>query len=100
MRLSAVQKELLLALLEIARRQSNGAPLGAIDLFTLLNQGRSRPIAVTDFRRSCQKLISTGLIEQCRDPQSLKLVLRISASGTIHAQALQNFLPKQPPFTP
>ncbi len=88
MRLSNVQKEVLRGLFEITARETAGAQVGAIALFILLNQRRARPIAVTDFRRCCQKLISVGLIEYFRDPHSSKLALCLTASGIIQARSL------------
>lgn len=88
MRLSNAQKEILRVLFEITTRETSVCPIGAIALFMQLNQRRERPIAVTHFRRCCQKLISCRLIEHCRDPLTLKLALRLTASGMTYALSL------------
>lgn len=93
MRLSNVQKEVLRGLFEITAGETARAPVGAIALFILLNQGRARPIAVTEFRRCCQKLLSVGLIEHFRDPHSSKLALCLTASGITQARSL--YQPRQ-----
>lgn len=91
MRLSAVHKEILLALYRIhiaEKKGNNPEPAGAITLFTNLNMTRQRPVAVTDFRRACYKLIAYEIVERYRDETSQKFVFRLTAQGVVRAASL------------
>lgn len=90
MRLSIVHKEILLILYANVIRGGKTEPIGAIELFTKVNDSRPRPVPVTHFRHSCHTLITEGLIEKYRDEQMSKLVFRLSVAGISLAQTLHD----------
>ncbi|WP_369788194.1 chromosome segregation protein ParM [Rouxiella sp. WC2420] len=88
MRMSTVQKDILLLLYDHSGLGNQAVSFSAISMFTLLNQHRARPVPVTDFRRACHKLLAIGLVEKYRDEQSQKVVFRLSAEGKTSASLL------------
>lgn len=80
-RLSGVQKDILYVLYSMAERKNMIAPIPAMSLLNILNQGRFNIIADTNFRRSCHTLVQHGYLSKYRDRQSLKLAFGLTEKG-------------------
>lgn len=81
MRLSSNQKAILIALYAIALKRGVYTPAPLMELLTIINAGRERKIADTNFRTSCHTLVKHGLLFKHRDLDSLQLSFSLTPTG-------------------
>lgn len=68
MRLSAIQKDVLLVLFAISSKGKAG-PVASMALLGMINRGRDLEVFPSNFRASCHTLVDNGLLEKYRDEQ-------------------------------
>lgn len=92
MRISALQKAVLIALYAIAERRRENRPVPLMVLLHAVNSGRllggRSAAADRNFRTSCHTLAKHGLLQKSRDMQSLQLYFSLTDAGAEKAQPL------------
>lgn len=81
MRLSSIQKDILIVLYGIALKRGKPEPVPVMELLKIINAHRDRQIADTNFRTSCHTLVKHGLLQKHRDLQSLQLYFTLTKKG-------------------
>ncbi|EOZ6414805.1 chromosome segregation protein ParM [Cronobacter turicensis] len=94
MRISSNQKAILIALYAIALKRGVNPPLSLMELLNIINAGRDRKIADTNFRTSCHTLVKHGLLYKHRDLDSLQLSFSLTQEGENTAYPLYQKLLK------
>lgn len=92
MRISALQKAVLIALYAIGERRRDNRPVPLMVLLDAVNSGRlnggQSATADRNFRTSCHTLAKHGLLQKSRDMQSLQLYFSLTDAGAEKAQPL------------
>ena len=85
-RISDIQRKTLLILHLISERNGdNPPPVPATKLFEMVSANTQHTLAASNYRISCHTLVSSGLLEQYRNPKTARLAFKITQDGKLLA---------------